>query len=49
MLKELMCNLLKFGGEEMAKVSANDASVWMCYQEEEPVEVREKFVKEEEY
>lgn len=48
MLKERVCNLLKKVGEDAAKTATNDASAWFLHQEEEPEEVRKKFLQGEE-
>ena len=47
MLKDKMCNLLKDLAEKAAKNTVNEASMWACYQEDEPAEARERFLKEE--
>lgn len=46
MLKEKLSKVLKNIAEESARTSANEASSWFMYQEEEPEEVRKKFLEE---
>lgn len=46
MLKEKMSKVLKNIAEESARIAANEASSWFMYQEEEPEEVRKKFLEE---
>jgi len=46
MLKEKLSNVLKSIAEESAKVASNDASSWLMYQDEEPDEVRQRYIED---
>ena len=46
MLKEKLCKVMKNIAEESARVAVNEASSWFMYQEEEPEEVRKRFLNE---
>lgn len=47
MLKDSACKVLKRIAEETAKKTVNDASLWIMYQENEPEELRKKFLKQQ--